>query len=127
MKTIKFISICILAALTVAISSCNKDAGFNGNSTITGNVTNASGTAVQGAVVSIAFGATAATTTYNYSTVSDANGNYSFNDLNKGNYYVGASYTKYVDQGQSYTLQTGGAVVNLGGNKSSATVNLVVQ
>ena len=127
MKTIKLIALGILAVLSITISSCNKDAGFNGNSTISGNVTNSAGTAVSGAVVSIAFGATAATTTFNYSTVTDASGNYSFNDLNKGSYYVSATYTDYIDQGQNIVMRTGGAVVNLGGNKSAATVNMVVQ
>jgi hypothetical protein len=127
MKTIKSISIIILAVIAVAVSSCSKDAGFNGNSTIKGNVTNDSGAVVKGAIVSLAFGASAPTTSYNYSTLTDVNGNYSFNDLTKGNYYVNASYNLYVDQGQSFTLLSGGAVVNLGGDKSSATVNLVVQ
>jgi hypothetical protein len=127
MRAIKLISMGILAILVVTISSCSKDAGFGGNSTITGKVTNSSGTAVTGAIVSINFGATAPTTTFNYSTVTDANGNYSFNDLEQGNYYVSASYTVNVDQGQSFVLETGGATVKLGGNKSSATANLVVQ
>jgi len=127
MKTIKLISIIILAVVAINISSCSKEAGFNGNSTIKGNVTNLSGSAVKGAVVSVAFGASAPTSAYNYSTVTDSSGNYAFYDLQKGNYYVGATYTDYVDQGQSFVLSTGGAVVNLGANKSVATVNLVVQ
>ena len=127
MKTIKLIAIGILAVLAITISSCSKEAGFDGNSTISGKVTNAAGAAVSGAVVSIKFGATAPSTTYDYSTVSDASGNYSFNSLQKGDYYVGASYTNYVDQGQNFVLTTGGAVVKLGGNKSAATVNLVLQ
>ena len=127
MKTIKLIALGILAVLALSISSCSKEAGFNGNSTITGNVTNSAGTALSGAVISINFGATAPTTTFNYSTTTDANGNYSFNDLQKGNYYVSGTYTSYLDQGQNVVLHTGGAVVNLGGNKSSATVNLVLQ
>ena len=127
MKTIKLISIVVLAVFAVTISSCSKSAGFDGNSTIKGNVTNLAGAAVPGAVVSISFGATAPTSTFNYSTVTDASGNYSFNDLNPGNYYVSATYTDYVDQGQNFVLRTGGAVVKLGGNKSSATVNMVVQ
>jgi uncharacterized protein (DUF2141 family) len=127
MKTIKLVSIIILAVAAINISSCSKDAGFNGNSTIKGNVTNSAGTVVTGAVVSIAFGASAPTSAYNYSTVTDSSGNYAFYDLEKGNYYVGASYTDYVDQGQSFVLKTGGSVVNLGANKSVATANLVVQ
>ena len=126
MKTIKLIAIGILAVLAITISSCSKDAGFDGNSTIKGNVTNAAGTHLVGAVVSINFGATAPTTTFNYSTVSDASGNYSFNDLQKGSYYVSGTYTDYVDQGQNIVLRTGGAVINLGANKSSATVNLTL-
>ena len=127
MKTIKLIAIGILAVLAITISSCSKDAGFDGNSSISGKITNSAGASVSGAVVSIAFGATAPTATYNYSTVSDTSGNYSFHDLQKGSYYVGATYTNYVDQGQSFTLTTGGAVVNLGANKSAATVNLTLQ
>ena len=122
MKTIKLIAIGILAVLAITISSCSKDAGFDGNSSISGKITNSAGASVSGAVVSIAFVAT-----YNYSTVSDTSGNYSFHDLQKGSYYVGATYTNYVDQGQSFTLTTGGAVVNLGANKSAATVNLTLQ
>lgn len=128
MKTIKFISIVVLAAVAVTISSCSKNAGFDGGATIKGKITLLStGAPAPGAVVSIAFGATAATTSFNYSTVTDTAGNYAFDALNKGNYFVNASYTDYVQQGESYTFTSGGELINLGSNSSTATVNLALQ
>ncbi len=122
MKTIKSISVIMLAAITMTLTSCTKEEGFTGKGTISGVVTYPGGNA-SGAVVSIAFGSTSETTAYDYSTVTDSTGAYSFEALSKGDYFIDATYTD--DLG--YTFQTGGAHVELGSDKSEVTVNLALE
>ena len=122
MKTIKYMSVFVIAALTLSITSCTKEEGFTGKGKIEGTVTYPGGNA-SGAVVSIAFGATTETSDFDYSTVTDSTGKYSFEALSKGDYFVDATYTNSL----GYTFQTGGAHVELGSDKSDATVNLELQ
>ncbi len=122
MKTIKLISIALLAIMAISFTSCNKDAGFVGKGEIKGLVSYPGGVAA-GAIVSVKFGAKEASTDFDYSTVADASGNYKFEALNKGDYYVDATYT------DSYgnTFSTGGAHVNLKSAQSVATADFVLE
>ena len=122
MKTIKLMSVLVIAALAVTMTSCTKEEGFTGKGKIEGTVTYPGGNA-SGAVVSIAFGATEETTDFDYSTVTDSTGKYSFEALSKGDYFVDATYSDNL----GYTFQTGGAHVELGSDKSEVTVDLELQ
>lgn len=121
MKTLK-ISIILLFVSVFAITSCSKEAGFEGTNTIKGSVL-LNGTAVPGAVVHIAFGTKEATTTFDATTITDASGHYSFQGLQKGDYFVDADYTTNLN----ILLSSGGAAVTLGGTKGEVTVDLTVQ
>lgn len=121
MKTLK-LSIILLFVSVFAITSCSKDAGFEGSNTIKGSVL-LNGTATPGAMVHIAFGTKAATTTFDATTVTDASGNYKFEGLQKGDYYVTADYTTNLN----IKLSSGGAGVTMGGAKGELTVDLTVQ
>jgi hypothetical protein len=122
LKTSKILSAILLTALVVAFTSCSKDEGFEGKAMIKGVATYPGGNAA-GAIVTISFGATEATTDADYSTVTDASGNYSFESLTKGDYFVGASYTD--DMG--YSFQSGGSHVEIGEKKGEVTVDLVLE
>lgn len=121
MKSIKFSAILIMFT-AILFSSCSKEAGFANLNNITGVVT-LNGAPVQGAYVQLAFGATAATTDFNATTVTDKDGKYTFAGLNKGDYYLGASYTG----AESIKFKSDGAVITLGKKKGDATVDLTLK
>ena len=121
MKTIK-LSIILLFVSVFAITSCSKDAGFEGTNTIKGAVLQGT-TPVAGAIVHIAFGTKSETTTFDATTITDASGNYKFQGLQKGDYFVDAEYTTNLN----ILLSSGGAAVTLGGTKGEITVDLTVQ
>ncbi len=121
MKTLK-ISFILLFISVFAITSCSKDAGFEGKNIIKGSIT-ANGAAVTGAVVHIAFDTKEATTNYDATTLTDASGNYQFAGLSKGDYFVDAEYTTDLN----ILLSSGGAAVTLGGNSGEIKVDLTVQ
>lgn len=103
--------------------SCSKeDPGFNGDKTIVGKVTYPDGAAA-GAHVSIKFNAESATTDYDYITVADKDGNYKFQRLAPGNYYVTADYT--CNQGLHF--QSGGSKVKVGTTGGEVRADLTLQ
>jgi hypothetical protein len=112
----------ILVSLTLS-TSCTKDAGFEGKASIKGSVTYPGG-AAPFAIVQIAFDTKSATEDFDYTTASDASGNYSINQLSKGDYYVDAQYT---DPMTGLTFHTAGYAVEIGGNKEDVTVDIVLQ
>ena len=122
MKNLKSILFVALAAIAITCTSCSKDEGFEGKARIEGKVAYTAGTAF-GAIVSIDFGGTAETSDFDYSTVTDGSGNYSFEGLQKGDYFVDATFT----DGLGNIFDTGGAHVEIGGNKSDVTVDFVLQ
>lgn len=121
MKTLK-ISFILLFISVFAITSCSKEAGFEGTNTIKGSVLKG-GTPTAGAIVHIAFGTKDATTTFDATTITDASGAYKFEGLQKGDYFVDADYTTNLN----ILLSSGGAAVTLGGTKGEVTVDLTVQ
>lgn len=121
MKTIKITAILLIVSL-FTFTSCKKEAGFGGDNNIVGTVTY-KGTAMPNAIVHLAIKATAATTTYDATTLTDASGKYSFKGLNKGDYFVDADYTNGLD----IKLESGGAKVTVGAKKGDVTVNLTVE
>lgn len=103
--------------------SCSKEeAGFNGDKTMVGKVTYPDG-AASGAHVTIKFNADNATTDYDYITVADKDGNYKFQRLAPGNYYVTATYT--CDKGMNF--QSGGSKVTVGTTAEEVRADLVLE
>ena len=119
MKTIKFFI--IVTAMLVSIASCKKEPGFEGKKEIFGTV-NVGGTAVEGAIVYIAFDTDVATETYSSSTTTDATGNYRFYALAKGSYFVDAKYTN--DKGANF--YTDGSIVEIGKKKGEVQADLTL-
>src|ERR1051326_4054926 len=102
MKTRFFLLITILLG-GLMFQSCSKKetaapVGYpSGTRSLVGNVTYASNgsttSPAPGAVVYLKIGSKDATTSYDVTTVADANGHYKFSGLDKGDYYVWADYT----------------------------------
>ena len=109
-------------AMMFVVTSCTEDEGFEGKASINGKVTYTNGTAA-GAIVTVAFGATEVTNSVDYSTAAGADGSFSFNSLQKGNYYVDAVYT----DANGHVFNTGGTVVEIGGAKNEVEVNLALK
>jgi hypothetical protein len=119
MKT-KFIYTFVMAiAMMFAATSCTEDEGFEGKASISGKVTYANGAAV-GAVVTIKFGTTVATDAFDYTTVADGSGSYSFQGLQKGEYFVDADLVDV--NGHAFT--TSGYAIEIGAPKSEVTVDI---
>ena len=121
MKTIRNISL-IALLLIFAIISCKKENDFGGKAKIKGTVTLSNATAAN-AIVRLAFNAKEPTTNFNASTVTDASGNYEFNSLLRGNYFVTAEYTNSL--GTHFT--SGGAKVTIGDKKGTVQADLVLE
>jgi len=123
MKTILKISAIMFAvAVIFSVSSCSKDAGPGGKKRIYGTVTNLDG-AVENAIVRIAYDAAEATTEFNNSTTTDASGAYSFEKLNKGDYYIDAEYTDAL--GFSFTSEGATVAVMNKKKKEEIMVDIV--
>ena len=123
MRNIKFIVVGLLSfMLLTVVTSCTKDPGFDGKASIKGQVTYPGG-AADFAIVQIAFDASEATTDFDYTTASDANGNYSINQLAKGDYYIDATYM----DNTGFIFNTAGYHVEIGGNKEDVTVDIALQ
>jgi predicted small secreted protein len=122
MKTLKIFSI-LFASMAILFTSCSTDEGFGGDASITGVVSLATGGDASGAIVKIKYGATTATTDYDFATVAEDDGSYFFEGLATGDYVVFADYTN--DFG--LTLSAAGAYVKVGEKKAEIEVNLTVE
>ena len=110
-----------LVLITFGMASCTKEPGFEGKAVIKGKVSYVLGTADK-AVVSIKFDASAPTTEYDYRTVTDSSGNYRFEALSKGDYYLNA---EYMDM-HGMKFSSGGFHVKIGDSKGEVTVDFLL-
>lgn len=123
MKTIlnfqRTIAIVLLIGTAVLITSCRKE-GTGGKSSVSGQVKHHSNP-IPNAVVYIKYGATEFPGTdvskYDNSVTADANANYNFKDLRKGDYYLyGVGYDNTIME-----IVTGGVAVKLKYNKETSS------
>ena len=121
MKTLKITSMLVLMTL-IAFTSCKKEPGFEGKNNIKGTIT-LNGKPISKAIVYLAFDAKEATTNYNASTVTDAEGKYSFSAVSPGDYFVDAEYTNPMQ----IKFESAGAKVKIEAKKDVITVDLTVQ
>jgi hypothetical protein len=122
MKAYKFLPLILMISIFgILATSCSKDPGFGGQNKIYGTVSNTDG-AVQGAIVHIKFDATSATTTSDFSTVSEANGSYMFDGLTKADYVIWAEYT----DSEGFYFMSAGTHVTVNGKKNETQVDLTL-
>jgi hypothetical protein len=121
MKTLKLIILLAVASI-FTFSSCSKEPGFEGKNTIKGSVT-LNGAPVKNAIVYLAFDTKEVTSTFHASTATDANGNYSFSAVSKGDYYMEAEYTNPMQ----ITFKSGGAKLTIGSKKDDVVVDLILK
>lgn len=114
--------------LTFVFLGCKKEAGIGGKKTITGSVTYKNGTSTvfekaNNAMVHIAYGTKTSTTTYNQTVIVDEKGEYHFDGLRKGDYFITAEFTD--EHGFKYT--TGGYGVTVNNKKENLNVDIKLQ
>jgi hypothetical protein len=126
MRTRKIILLlCVMTA--VSLSSCRKDAGVSGKK-ISGTVFYKNGVTgnyeyAPSAQVNIAYGTTQPTNYFNQTVLSDVNGTYRIEGLNKGDYFISAWFTDA--NGFQYT--TPGYTVSVRNKKDEITLDIMLQ
>ncbi len=104
----------------VCLSNCKKEAGVGGKNKISGSVmyynpVSASNKAAPKATVYITYGSNAATSQHNQAILTDENGNYLIEGLEKGDYYLRAEYKD--ENGFNYSSPGYGIILKNKSNK----------
>ncbi len=123
-KAILLFSFFILAF----ISACKKEAGPGGKNTISGSVVYKNGVTGNNdpapmATVHIAYGTNETTSTFDQTILADANGKFSFEGLQKGNYFIKASYT----DPHGFAYATAGHGIIFKNKKKNLEVNIILE
>ena len=113
--------------LVLVLPACKKKAGIGGKKTIYGTVTYKDGATsafeiANTAVVHIAYGTKSSTSNYDQTVVVDETGNYHFDGLTKGDYFISAEYTD--EHGFTYTTAGYGVTVNNKKEKLAVDIQL---
>jgi hypothetical protein len=124
----KIVIVLSFLMMHVFIAGCKKEAGTGGKNTISGTVSYKNGVtgnndAAPMATISIAYGTSEATSTFNQTILTDADGKYSIEGLQKGKYFIKAGYTDA--HGFNYT--TPGHGVTLENKKNNIEVNITTE
>lgn len=122
MKTLKIMMPFMIAITMLFATSCSKDEGFEGKKDIKGQVTYPGGVA-PGAIITVAFGESGPTDKVDFTTVADAEGKYSISGLEKGDYFMDASYT----DPRGFVFESPGVKVEIKNTKDELTVNFDLQ
>lgn len=128
MKMKLIISICLLM-LFAFIGSCKKKAaGSGGKNTISGTIRFKSGVsgnndAAPMAWVSIAYGTNEATSSFDQTIITDADGNYKLEGLNKGKYFIKAGYSDT----NGFNYSNSGVGVTFENKKKSLEVSIILE
>jgi hypothetical protein len=114
--------------LVATIGGCKKkEAGIGGKNTISGvirfkNGSTGNNDVASKAWVSIAYGTNETTTTFDQTILTDANGQYKMEGLNKGNYFIKAGYTDV----NGFTYTNAGVGITFENKKKTLEVNIIL-
>lgn len=109
----------------LVISGCKKEEGLVGKKVVSGVIyyqNGASGTEepAASAIVYIWYGETTATGSYDQTTTTNSNGEYTIKGLQKGNYFITAEYS----DGNGFSYSTPGYVVDINNKKSALNLDI---
>jgi len=126
MKNIYYI-ICVLI-LTVFFSACKKEAGPGGKNTISGTVVYKNGVtgnndAAGMATVRIAYGTSESTENFDQTILTDSDGKFKIEGLNKGKYFIKASYS----DGNGFVYSNPGYGITIENKKKTIEVNITLE
>jgi len=123
------ITILLFLFLSIFIGSCKKkEAGPGGKNNISGvirfknGLTGNNDVAVN-ATVSIAYGTNETTSTFDQTILTDANGNYKIDGLNKGSYFMKAGYTDI----NGFIYSNSGVGIIFENKKKNLEVNITLE
>lgn len=119
--------ICVLM-LAFCFVGCKKEAGPGGKNTISGTVVyknGVSGTndAAGMATVRIAYGTNEATESFNQTILTDEAGKFKIEGLNKGKYFIKASY----QDGNGFNYSNPGYGITIENKKKTIEVNIILE
>lgn len=117
-----------LGFIVVFFCACKKTAGPGGKNTICGTVVFKNGVSGSNdlaimAAVSIAYGTNESTTSFNQTVLTDGEGKFIFDGLNKGNYFIKAAYKD--DHGFNYSCN--GTGVTIKNKKNKVIADLILE
>lgn len=126
MKKIYHIVCVLLAALF--LNACKKEAGPGGKNTISGTVVYKNGVtgsndAAGMATVRIAYGTNEATESFNQTILTDETGKFKIEGLNKGKYFIKASYS----DGNGFAYSNPGYGINIENKKKNIEVTITLE
>lgn len=127
MRTKQIILFAIIGTF-VFLFGCKKDAGPGGKNSISGTILFKNGVsggndAAPAASVSIAYGTKEPKTEYNKTILAGNDGTYKFEGLNKGDYFITASYKD--EHGFTYT--TAGVAITINTKKKNTEANITLE
>lgn len=124
----KFIIIICFFISFVCVYSCKKKAGTGGKNSISGTVLYKNGVtgsdaAAASAKVSIAYGTSESTQSFNQTILTGNDGSYCIEGLNKGKYFITAEFTDK----NGFVYSTHGYGIQLENKKKNLEVNIVLE
>lgn len=113
------------AFLVLVGVSCKKEAGIGGNKTISGKVLYLNGATnsmeiANGAAVMISYGTQSSSSVYDQTVLANTNGEYHFDGLRKGDYFVTAEFT----DANGFRYTTAGYAVTAANKKETLTLDI---
>lgn len=126
MKKIYYI-ICVLM-VALFLNACKKEAGPGGKNTISGTVLYKNGVtgnndAAAMATVRIAYGTSEATESFNQTILTDSDGKFKIEGLNKGKYFIKASYS----DGNGFAYSNPGYGITIENKKKTIEVSITLE
>jgi hypothetical protein len=123
------ITLLLFLLVFIFIGSCKKkEAGPGGKNSISGvirfkNGSTGNNDVAVNAKVSIAYGTNEATSTFDQTILTDANGNYKIDGLNKGSYFMKAGYTDI----NGFIYNNSGVGIIFENKKKNLEVNITLE
>lgn len=114
--------------LIISFTFCKKEAGPGGKNTINGTVVYKNGVTGNNdiaalASVSVAYGTNVATEKFNQTILTDGQGKFKLEGLNKGKYFIKASFT----DGNGFDYITPGYGIDIENKKKTVEVNIILE
>ncbi|MFO0357570.1 MAG: carboxypeptidase-like regulatory domain-containing protein [Sphingobacteriaceae bacterium] len=128
MKAFTILLKLLIISLLVLFGSCKKEAGPGGKNSISGKVSYKNGvtggnSTAANATIYIYYGTKTAGTEFNQAIVTDGNGNYKFNSLQKGEYFIKADYR----DANGFYYSTTGYAIELNNKKSNLEIDITLE
>lgn len=125
---LKIVSVVLFAVAVLFSAGCRKEEGLAGKKIVSGvvyfkNGASGSNDPATSATVFITYGATEDTGTYDQTTTTGSSGEYSVKGLQKGDYFIKASFT----DPQGFLYSTPGYAVQINNKRTELKLDIVLE